>query len=73
MKPTQVIARDIQLELNEQLNNQGVSLVTCGHCGDVLLTPNDVETAFCPHCGSGGELCDFPDLFHDGMEWVDRR
>jgi len=57
-----------QIELQNRAIEIGVNIVTCGDCGDVLLTDAYAEEIECPHCGFTADQCDFPDLFYTGME-----
>ena len=59
-----------QLELMRQ--KAGINIVTCGHCGSVILheqKPIGVEqTINCYDCGEDMDTTDCPDLFYTGME-----
>ncbi len=59
-----------QLELMNHIRTYAnVNIVTCGHCGSVLLHETDLEgTITCYDCKSEMDLSDCPDLFYTGME-----
>jgi hypothetical protein len=57
-----------QIALQNKAIDAGVNIVTCGHCGDVLLADAEAEEIECPHCDSVMDVCDYPDLFYTGME-----
>ena len=46
------------------LDEAGINIVTCGSCGDPFVVKPNEESHTCPYCGSQGDPCDFPDLFH---------
>lgn len=54
-----------QYELAQEIvNATGISIVTCGMCGQVMLHRiEDVELK-CNECGFESESSDFPDLFY---------
>jgi uncharacterized CHY-type Zn-finger protein len=53
---------------NKAIADAGVNIVTCGHCGEIILTDIYAEVIECPHCNSVMEHCDCPDLYYTGME-----
>ena len=59
-----------QLELMNHIRTYAnVNIVTCGHCGSVLLHETGLEgTITCYDCKSEMDLSDCPDLFYTGME-----
>jgi hypothetical protein len=65
--------RDLVIEQIELMNHirtyANINIVTCGHCGSVILHHTDLEgTLTCYDCKSEMDLCDCPDLFYSGME-----
>lgn len=56
-----------QLELAKEVRENGINLVTCGDCGDVMLHKLSDKIIKCPYCFAEGEPCDFPD-FKDGFK-----
>lgn len=61
-----------QIELQEEIQSNGINLVTCGSCGGVLLhrttsIHEDIDIV-CPYCDFTSEPCDFPDYFYTGLE-----
>jgi hypothetical protein len=62
--------RDIvigQIALQEKMQSLGINLVTCGHCGTVLLHKTKEEKIDC-FCGRVMSLSDCPDYWYRGME-----
>lgn len=59
-----------QIELMNHIRTYAnVNIVTCGHCGSVILHETDLEgTLTCYDCKSEMDLSDCPDLFYTGME-----
>lgn len=59
-----------QLELMNHIRTYAnINIVTCGHCGSVILHETDLEgTITCYDCKSEMDLSDCPDLFYTGME-----
>jgi hypothetical protein len=54
-----------QYELaQEVVRRSGISIVTCGNCGDVNLHRVDDDEITCASCGFESEPCEFPDLFY---------
>lgn len=45
----------------------GVSVVTCGHCGTVLLHDLNEAEVHCFGCNQEQDASDCPDLFYEGM------
>lgn len=64
MNNREVILRQIQLQ--EQLQNEGFNIVECGNCGTVLIHGCSEESIHC-FCGEM-DLCDCPDLYYRGQE-----
>lgn len=60
-----------QIALQNKAISAGVNIVTCGHCGEVLLAEAKAEEIECPHCDAIMDASDFPDLFYTGMEIYD--
>lgn len=52
-----------QYEISQEIVNNGYNIVTCGHCGSVVVHDINVEDLECPHCAFKSDICDFPDLF----------
>ena len=62
--------RDIairQIELQEKIQASGFNVVTCGHCGGVMLHETKDESLDCL-CGSTMDLSDCPDYWYRGVE-----
>jgi hypothetical protein len=58
-----------QIELQEKVQRLAdVNIVTCGHCGNVVLHEMDAEEIDCPYCDRVMDVCDCPDLFYSNME-----
>lgn len=56
---------ETQLELlQEVVEKAGINIVTCGHCGSVILHRTPAEEIKCGDCGFESEPCDFPDLVY---------
>ena len=55
-----------QLEILNEIQNDGYNVVTCGNCGDVVLHKilNNIETIVCPHCITTMDISDMPDLYY---------
>ena len=65
--------RNLVIEQIELMNHirtyANINIVTCGHCGSVILHHTDLEgTLTCYDCKSEMDLSDCPDLFYSGME-----
>lgn len=58
-----------QSELNQAIVAIGINVVTCGHCGHVLLADLTADTVKCPHCATVQDHADAPDLFLDEPDW----
>jgi len=52
-----------QYDILIEIQANGHNVVTCGHCGIVILVRDDQKEYTCFVCGSDGEPCDFPDLY----------
>ena len=65
MKTKRQIAEG-QVRLQEQMQSDGFNIVTCGHCGTVLLHRIGEETIEC-FCGEM-DLSDCPDLWFENMQ-----
>lgn len=62
-----------QLALMDDIRAKAnINIVTCGHCGSVLLhemkSINDDNTIVCFDCERKMDLSDCPDLFYTGIE-----
>jgi len=57
--------------MREVLNKTDINLVTCGHCGSILLHRLDDEIINCYSCKRDMESCDCPDFFYEGMPELD--
>jgi hypothetical protein len=60
-----------QLDLmNDIRAKANINIVTCGHCGTILLHEmkqiNEENTIVCIGCDNEMELCDCPDLWYEG-------
>lgn len=55
-----------QIELQERIQKIGINLLTCGHCGSVLLHESKNETVEC-FCRTIAES-DCPDYWYRGIE-----
>ena len=61
---------DDQVQIIERMQSIGFNVVTCGHCGDVILYNDKMKRAelvSCPHCEAENDYSDNPDLFYEGM------
>lgn len=59
----------MQIELQEKIQKiAGVNIVTCGHCGNVVLHKERDEEIDCPYCDRVMDVCDCPDYLYSGME-----
>ena len=45
-----------------------VNIVTCGHCGSILLHELSASEIDCPYCDTIMDTCDCPDYLYTGME-----
>jgi len=45
-----------------------VNIVTCGHCGSIVLHDLSATEIDCPYCDTIMDTCDCPDYLYDGME-----
>jgi hypothetical protein len=59
-----------QLALMDDIRAKAnINIVTCGHCGSVILHERDLEdTITCYGCKSEMDISDCPDLFYTGIE-----
>ena len=59
-----------QIELMDEIRNEsGINMVTCGHCGTILLhRMDDSETVHCFGCGREEALSDCPDYWYEGCQ-----
>lgn len=58
-----------QIELQEKIQRESsVNIVTCGHCGSVILHEMSDEVIECYSCKSEMDVCDCPDFWYHGME-----
>lgn len=59
----------MQIELQEKIQRlANVNIVTCGHCGNVVLHDREDEEIDCPYCDRVMDVCDCPDYLYSGME-----
>lgn len=65
LKTKREIAEE-QIHLQEEMQSKGFNIVTCGHCGTVLLHRTGEETIQC-FCGEMA-LSDCPDLWYEGAQ-----
>jgi len=70
MKTKRELAQE-QLDLmNDIRAKANINIVTCGHCGTILLhemkSINEENTIVCIGCDNEMELCDCPDLWYEG-------
>ena len=56
-----------QIKIQQEMQNAGFNLVTCGNCGAILLHRTGDETIECL-CGEEMELSDCPDYWYEGAE-----
>jgi hypothetical protein len=56
-----------QIKLQEKIQSLGYNIVTCGHCGTVLLHKCGEEELEC-FCGNTVDISDCPDLYYSGLE-----
>lgn len=45
-----------------------VNIVTCGHCGSIVLHDTNANQIECPYCDRVMDVSDCPDYLYDGME-----
>ncbi len=58
-----------QIYLQEKIQKlSDINIVTCGHCGNVVLHDRDAEEIDCPYCDRVMDVCDCPDYLYSGME-----
>jgi hypothetical protein len=59
-----------QIKLQSEIQNTGYNIVTCGHCGTVLLhrLDNDTNKIECFGCELEMDLSDCPDYWYEGAE-----
>jgi len=65
------VRRDLviqQMKLAEQAYQAGVNIVTCGHCGAVLLHSRGAENIHCFSCLRVMDLSDCPDFWYEGAQ-----
>jgi hypothetical protein len=67
MDKRQKIIAQIELQ-NRVIAQAGVNIVTCGHCGSIVLHDIKAEEIDCPYCNRVMEVCDCPDYLYDNME-----
>jgi len=56
---------DLQLRMQSLAN---VNLVTCGHCGSILLHDRKDETIECFGCEKTLDVSDCPDYWYEGCQ-----
>jgi transcription elongation factor Elf1 len=54
-----------QLELQQQILEIDINIVTCGNCSSVILHEVHQYEIECHICGYKSEPCEFPDLNFD--------
>ena len=57
-----------QIELQERVQTSGINIVTCGHCGSVLLHELNDELIECACCKHKLDQSDCPDLWYEGCQ-----
>ena len=58
-----------QIELQERvIALANINIITCGHCGSVLLHELNDELIECASCKHELEQCDCPDLWYNGCQ-----
>lgn len=58
-----------QIELQEKIQRLAdINIVTCGHCGNVLLHERNDKEIECIYCETIMDVFDCSDLFYNGME-----
>jgi len=58
-----------QIELQEKIQRlANINIVTCGHCGSVLLHERNDELITCACCKHELDQSDCPDLWYNGLE-----
>ena len=58
-----------QIELQERvIALTNINIVTCGHCGSVLLHELNDELIECASCKHELDQCDCPDLWYEGCQ-----
>ena len=58
-----------QIELQERvIALANINIVTCGHCGSVLLHELNDELIECASCKHELDQCDCPDLWYEGCQ-----
>lgn len=58
-----------QIQLQEKIQREAkVNIVTCGHCGSVVLHELNKTKIDCPYCNVKMNVCDCPDYLYSGME-----
>ena len=63
----QLILEQIALS-QEIISKTNINIVTCGHCGTILLHRLSEDKVTCGGCMSVMDTCDCPDLLYSGME-----
>ena len=64
-----------QVQLQEELQQNGYNIVSCCTCDTVFIHRNeaDIDALICPSCGAESEPCNFSDLFYEGMSEADQQ
>ena len=58
-----------QIYLQEKIQKLAdINIVTCGHCGSVLLHEMSDTEIDCPYCDRIMDLCDCPDYLYNGIQ-----
>ena len=63
----QLAEKQIELQ-NRVIALANINIVTCGHCGSVLLHELNDELIECASCKHELEQCDCPDLWYNGCQ-----
>lgn len=58
-----------QIELQEKIQRLAdINIVTCGHCGSIVLHERKHYEIVCPYCFREMAVSDCQDYLYDGME-----
>lgn len=61
-----------QLTLMDEIRSKAnINMVTCGHCGTILLHKMKEHIITCYGCKREMDVCDCPDFFYEGMPELD--
>jgi len=67
MENNKKIIQQIHLQ-NEIKRLANINIVTCGHCGSIVLHKRSEENIDCPYCNRIMDVSDCPDYLYDGLE-----